>query len=343
MKAVLIQEISAQKPLTELLCLKDVPLPEINEDEILISVKCCAVCHTELDEISGRAQPAYLPMIPGHQIVGKVEKAGARCRIFRQGDWAAAGWIFSSCCCCNYCLNNHENLCPEFKATGKDAWGGYAEYFKIKEQFALKIIPPEEFTPEEIAPLLCAGAIGFRSISLSEIEDGMNIGLFGFGASNHLVLKTLQAIFPKLKVFVFSRSKDERALALKLNAYWCGEIEEEPPELLDRAIDTTPAWTPVISALKNIKPAGKVVVNAIRKEPRFRKELLQISYEEHFWKEKKIQSVANITRKDMQSFLEIAFNKKIKPEFTVYKLEDAAVALQEIIERKIRGAKVLAI
>jgi len=315
------------------------PLPEANE--IVIKVYFCGVCHTEIDEIEGRATPSFFPIIPGHQIVGEVVQLGKFVSKFKVGDRVGAGWIYSACGKCDYCKKGLENLCWDFKATGRDANGGYAEYFKIHEDFAFKI--PENLGSEESAPLFCAGAIGYRSLMLAKPENGQNIGLVGFGASGHIVLKIIRHLLPDSKVFVFSRTDSERYLAKELGAYWTGNFDETPPDSLHFAIDTTPVWKPPISILKYLKPAGRLIINAIRKEEIDKEELMKIDYSTDLWLEKEIKSVANITRKDIEEFLKIASEIQLKPELEVYSFEMANKALMDIKERKIKGAKVLKI
>jgi len=232
-------------------------------------------------------------------------------------------------------------LCKEFKATGQDANGGYAEYMTVKEDFAFPI--PDEFSDVHAAPLLCAGAIGYRSLRLTGIKDGQSLGLTGFGASAHLVLKMVRHKYPKTKVFVFARSEKERIFARELGAVWAGDTGDESPERLDSIIDTTPAWKPVVEALKNLKSSGRLVINAIRKEEKDKDYLLKLDYPLHLWMEKEIKSVANVASRDVSEFLELAAKIPIKPEIQEFSLEEANTALLELKERKIRGAKVLRI
>jgi propanol-preferring alcohol dehydrogenase len=251
MKAWIIKEISDLANNFELLILADIDVPIISDYEILIKVYACAVCHTEIDEIEGRAMPSFLPIIPGHQIVGEVVEVGKFVTKFKVGDRVGAGWIYSACGKCDYCKKGLENLCDDFKATGKDVNGGYAEYFKIHEDFAFFI--PENFTYEESAPLFCAGAIGYRALKLAKLENGQNIGLVCFGASGHIVLKLIKYLYPDSKVLVFSRTEKERNFAKKLGAYWTGDFDEEPPEKINSAIDTTPVWKPLFFNFKILK------------------------------------------------------------------------------------------
>jgi alcohol dehydrogenase, propanol-preferring len=319
----------------------EVPIPIPENDEILVQVSACAVCHTELDEIEGRTPPPRFPIIPGHQVIGKVVLAGASVRRFSAGARVGVAWIHSACGRCKSCLSGNENLCPEFKATGRDANGGYAEYMVVREDFAYGI--PGIFTDLEAAPLLCAGAIGYRSIRLARIEDGGNLGLTGFGASAHLVLKMVRHELPHTNVFVFARDEEERSFALSLGAVWAGDTTEGSPEKLHSIIDTTPVWKPVVEALKNLAPGGRLVINAIRKEDRDKEYLLRLDYPSHLWMEKEIKSVANVTRTDVSKFLDIAASIPIRPEVEEFELADANRALYDLKERRIRGAKVLRI
>jgi propanol-preferring alcohol dehydrogenase len=321
--------------------LENTPDPIPGDHEIIIKVSTCGVCHTELDEIEGRTPPPKLPVIPGHQVVGYVTDKGKNASRFRNGDRVGVAWIYSSCAKCEYCLNDLDNLCPHFKATGRDADGGYAEYMKIQEDFAYLI--PDFFTDEEAAPLFCAGAIGYRSLNLTQIKNGQSLGLTGFGASAHLVLKLCSYIYPDTPIFVFARSEQERSFALDLGATWAGETSEKPPVQLHAIIDTTPVWKPILAALECLKPGGRLVINAIRKEEVDKSQLLSLQYPEHLWMEKEVKSVANVSKKDVSEFLTIAAKAGIKPQIQKYELKEANQALLELKERKIRGAKVLTI
>jgi propanol-preferring alcohol dehydrogenase len=317
----------------------DLPVPIPRENEILIKVSACGVCHTELDEIEGRTPPSKLPIVLGHQIVGRVEKSGKSASKFKTGDRLGVAWIHSSCGQCKFCCEGLENLCADFKATGRDADGGYAEFTTVPEDYAYKI--PDIFSDSEAAPLLCAGAIGYRSLRLANLRDGDNLGLTGFGASGHLVLKMMKHSHPNSKVFVFSRTVEEQRFAKELGAVWAGRAEDLSPEKLHAIIDTTPAWGPVVEAMKNLEHGGRLVINAIRKEEGDKRELLRLDYSRDLWMEKEIKSVANITRRDVEEFLRMAAEIPIRPEVQEYRLEDANTALLELKERKIRGAKVL--
>jgi len=341
MKAMILDNIVDLTKNRTPLRLGELPQPIPEAGEVLIKVSTCGVCHTELDEIEGRTPPPFFPMVLGHQVVGKVVETGKTASTHNTGDRVGVAWIFSSCGECEFCKSADENLCPDFKATGRDAFGGYAEYMTVPEEFAFPI--PNLFSDSEAAPLLCAGAIGYRSLSLTNMEDGQIIGLTGFGASAHLVLMMVKHKFPNSKIYVFARSKKEREFAMQLGAEWAGDTEDESPEKLNSIIDTTPVWKPIIEAMKNLKPGGRLVVNAIRKEEIDKDYLLKMDYPQHLWMEKEIKSVANVARKDVSEFLKLAADIPIKPEFQEYSLEDANKALMELKERKIRGAKVLKI
>ncbi|MBN1987220.1 MAG: alcohol dehydrogenase catalytic domain-containing protein, partial [Prolixibacteraceae bacterium] len=283
--------------------------------------------------------PPEFPVVPGHQVVGIVEESKGKNTEIKVGDRVGVAWIYSACGKCEYCNSGRENLCAGFLATGRDANGGYAEYMTVPENFAYPI--PKIFSNEEAAPLLCAGAIGFRSVALCNLKNGDKIGLTGFGASAHLVLKLIRYQYPATKVYVFARNPNERAFALELGAKWAGDTMEPPPELLDGMIDTTPVWKPVISALEFLKPGGRLVINAIRKEAVDRQVLLNLDYQRHLWMEKEIKSVANVTSTDVKEFIRIAAEMPFKPHIQTYPFEKANEAIMDIKNRKIRGAKVL--
>jgi propanol-preferring alcohol dehydrogenase len=340
MKAMILTRLGALEQNATPLELVNLPNPVPQENEILLKVSACGVCHTELDEIEGRTPPPHLPVVPGHQVVGRVEHATGK-SVFKIGDRVGVAWIYSACGKCKFCLEDHENLCHLFKATGRDVNGGYAEYMPVAEDFAYRI--PDIFSDAEAAPLLCAGAIGYRSLRLAGLKDGQNLGLTGFGASAHLVLKIAKQQYPNSKIFVFARSEKERIFAQELGAAWAGDTEEESPKKLDAIIDTTPVWKPILEALKNLDAGGRLVINAIRKEEVDKASLMQLDYPVHLWLEKEIKSVANVTRRDVSEFLELAAKIPIKAEMQEFSLEEANTALLELKARKIRGAKVLRI
>ena len=341
MKAMVLNQICDLKQTKKPLEFVNFPDPVPGEKEILVQVLVCGICHTELDEIEGRTPPPYFPMVLGHQVIGKVIQIGVNGNKFNIGDRVGIAWIYSACGKCKFCLSDQENLCSEFIATGRDTNGGYAEYMTVPEDFAYPI--PQVFSDSEAAPLLCAGAIGYRSLRLTGLKDGQTLGLTGFGASAHLVMKMVKHKYPHSNVFVFARSEKEQAFARELGAVWAGDTTDETPEKVDAIIDTTPVWKPIVEALKNLTPGGRLVINAIRKEEIDKDCLQTLDYTSHLWLEKEIKSVANVARRDVREFLELAAEIPIKPEYQEFDLEEANNALIELKERKIRGAKVLRI
>lgn len=335
MRAMVMRDISSFDENPEPLELVELARSEPGHGEILIEVSVCGVCHTELDEIEGRTPPSRLPMIPGHEIVGRVASLGGGCSRFDLGERVGVGWIHSSS------GTDEENLDDRFVATGRDEDGGYAEYVVVPENYAYAI--PGVFSDEEAAPLLCAGAVGYRSLRLANIRDGDVLGLTGFGGSGHLVLQMAKHLYPGGKVFVFARNESERAFAVELGADWSGDTCEDPPEQPHAIIDTTPAWKPVLAALKCLRPGGRLVINAIRKETADRHLMSDIRYEDHLWLEKELKSVANVTRRDIEEFLPIAAEIPLRVETMAYPLDKANDALADLRSGQVRGAKVLTI
>lgn len=341
MRAMVLHKVHDLRKERTPLVLEEMPDPAPAEKEILVKISVCGVCRTDLDEIEGRTLPAHFPVIPGHQIVGRVERMGKGASKFKIGDRVGIAWIHSSCGECSFCKSGQENLCEQFRATGRDANGGYAELTTVSEDFAYPI--PEVFSDVEVAPLLCAGAVGYRALRLARLNDGQRLGFMGFGGSAHLVLMTAKHAYPNSKLYVFSRSEGERAFSLELGATWAGAIEQDSPEKLDSIIDTTPVWKVIVESLKNLERGGRLVINAITKEEGDKDYLLKLDYQKHLWLEKEIKSVANVTRQDVREFLPLAAEVPIKPTVQEFRLEDANQALMELKEGKIRGAKVLRI
>jgi len=336
MKAVVLrkpQPIEAS-PLT----VEDISVPEPSERAILLEISACGICRTELDEIEGRLS-TKLPVIPGHQVVGKVKEIGPDVTKYRNGDRLGVAWIYHTCGECYFCRRGLENLCESFVGTGCDVDGGYAEYILVHQDFAYPI--PDIFTDYEAAPLLCGGAIGYRALKLTKMKDGDIIGLFGFGSSAHIQFQLIRYLFPNSKIFVFTRRKGDAAsqLAMEMGADWIGETGESPPERLNCAIDTTPSGEPVREALRNLQKGGRLVMNLIRKEA----PITDLDYSSHLWGERELKSVANITRADVQEFLEIAAKIPIRPEVKRFRLEEANEALLMLKQGKYRGSGVLII
>ncbi len=327
---MVLKEISAieKEPLQMMEVANPVPGP----DEVLVKISACGVCHTELDEIEGRIQP-NLPIILGHQIIGRVEEVGSKITRFKKGDRVGIAWIHSACGECRFCQEGTENLCLEFKGTGCHAPGGYAQYTVISEDFAYFI--PQRFSDAEATPLLCAGAIGYRDLRLSGIQKNQTLGLFGFGASAHIVIQV--ANHWGCEVFVFTRGEEHQKLAKKLGASWAGGPEDKPPKKLNCAIDFTPVGETVPNALRVLEKGGRLVLAVIRK----RNLIPALDYARHLWDEKEIKSVANITRKDLQDFLPLAAEIPIVPEVEEFKLAEANKVLNLLKHGKIQGAAVL--
>ena len=326
-------EPDGQKPLE----LIEMPVPTPAPDQLLIQVSVCGVCHTEIDEIEGRLVPPKYPIVPGHEIVGRVVAVGSEVRKVKPGDRMGVAWIHSSCGRCSFCRRGDENLCDDFRATGLHAHGGYAEYTVVSENFAYPI--PENFSDAEAAPLLCAGVIGYRALRLSGIKSREVLGLYGFGASAHIAIQV--AKHRGCKVFVFTRAgqKDHQDLALKLGADWVGVTGEAPPERLRCAIDFTPVGEPVREALGVLEKGGRVVINAIRKV----NPIPELDYAKYVWHEREIKSVANVARQDAIEFLPLAAQIGIRPEVREFPLEQANDALLLLKQGKMHGAGVLRI
>ena len=276
---------------------------------MLISV--CGVCRTDLDVVDGRISAPRYPVIPGHQVVGCVAEISGTVTSIREGDRVGIAWIHSACGECRWCRAGEENLCPYFRSTGCDADGGYAELLTAPATFVHQI--PRELSDSAAAPLLCAGAIGWRSLRLAQLRDDFPLGLVGFGASAHIVLQLARRKHPDSPIFVFARSARERDFARELGATWAGEFAAEPPELTGAMIDTTPAWRPVVETLAHLAPGGRFVINAIRKNDADRDELLRLDYARDLWMEREIKSVANVTRADVREMLAVAVEIPIRP------------------------------
>lgn len=334
MRAMVLTQLASFEENPDPLELVEMQRPQPAAGEILIRVDACGVCHTELDEIEGRTPPPRLPVIPGHEIVGRVE-AGSKGSRFSAGQRVGVGWIHSSS------GTDDENLSRAFRATGRDVNGGYAEFVVVPERYAYPI--PDIFPDVAAAPLLCAGGVGYRALRLAQLEDGDALGLTGFGGSAHLVLQVARHLYPRSRIYVFARSPGEREFALQLGADWSGDTADEPPERPHAIIDTTPAWRPVLAALQVLRPGGRLVINAIRKEDGDRDLMAGISYEHHLWMEKEIKTVANVTQRDLREFLPVAAAVPLQVEVEVYPLEQANQALRDLRAGHVRGAKVLKI
>jgi propanol-preferring alcohol dehydrogenase len=335
MKAMILDRQSPieEKPLKP----ADLPTPAPNDRQILVEVSVCGACHTDLDEAEGRLKPTKSPIVPGHQVVGKVVDKGKAVTKHKIGDRVGITWLFSSCGECEFCRTGSENLCNRAKWTGKDANGGYAEFMVIGEDFAYPI--PERFSDSQAAPLLCAGVIGYRTLRLADIKDGQKIGLFGFGASAHIVIQLIKYKFPNSPVFVFTKTAKHAELAKNLGAVWTGFSGDKPPEKLNKIMDFTPVGECVRDALGVLERGGRLIINAIRKET----PVPSLDYAEYLWLEKEIKSVANVTRQDAEEFLPLAARIPIAPTIEEFPLGQANEVLCSIKNSKLRAAAVLKI
>ncbi len=315
----------------------DLPIPTPGDNQILVKVSVCGACHTDLDEVEGRLKPPRLPIVPGHQIVGTVADKGQAASRFEMNERVGITWLYWACGKCRFCRAGSENLCDQALWTGKDAHGGYAQYMVISEDFAHRI--PDGFSNSQAAPLLCAGVIGYRAVSLSEITDGQIIGLFGFGASAHIVIQIVRHKFPNSPVSVFTRGPGHKELARDLGAAWTGSPGEQPPERIARAIDFTPVGESVRDALSVMDKGGRLVINAIRKSTA----VPQLDYAKHLWLEKEIKSVANVTRRDAEQFLPLAAQIPIACHVQEFDLEQANEVLMSLKKGEVHGAAVLSV
>lgn len=333
MKAMILdgQASIEERPLR----LADLPTPSPDERQILVKVSVCGACHTDLDEAEGRLMPTKSPIVPGHQVVGRVAEKGKAVTRFEIGDRVGITWLFSSCGQCELCQAGRENLCKQAKWTGKDADGGYAEFTVIGEDYAYPV--PQRFSDAQAAPLLCAGVIGYRTLRLAEIKDGQRIGLFGFGASAHIVIQVIKHRFPNSPVFVFTKTAEHAALARSLGAAWTGLSGEKPPARLEKIMDFTPVGECVRDALAILERGGRLVINAIRKET----PVPPLDYAQYLWLEREIKSVANVTCKDAEEFLPLAAQIPIVPTIEEFPLTDANQVLCSIKHSRLRAAAVL--
>lgn len=314
---------------------QDVPVPAPGPGEVLVRVAVCGVCATELDEAEGRAAPPRLPVTPGHQVVGRVAALGAGVTEHAPGDRVGVAWIHHSG------GGDRENLDAAFRATGRDVDGGYAPFLLARAAYAFPI--PPCFADAEAAPLLCAGAVGYRALQACRLQDGDALGLTGFGSSAHLVMAMARHLYPRSPVHVFARDASARDFARSLGADWCGATDEPAPTPLAAIVDTTPAWRPVVAALANLRPGGRLVVNALRKRDDDRQALLDLDYERHLWLERELRSVANVTAADVRACLALAAAIPLRPLVSVHPLRDGNRVLQSLQRGGLRGAQVLAI
>lgn len=330
MKALILKEPRpiGDKPLA----MAEVAKPTPEAKEIRLEILACGICHTDLHIVEGELPSRKLPVIPGHQIVGVVDAVGKKVTRFRVGDKVGVAWLNFTCGKCRFCLQGKENLCEKAQFTGYDVDGGYAEYTVVSEDFAHPI--PKGFSDLEAAPLLCAGVIGFRALRLSEIEKGGRLGLFGFGASAHIVVQI--AKYWGCHVYIFTRSEEHRKLAELLGADWMGRAEDKPPTKIQSAIVFAPAGKLVLDALQVLEKGGTLALAGIYMSP-----IPEMDYQKYLYYEKTVRSVANSTRKDAEDLLKVAARIPIHTEVQQFTLEEANQALLLLKQGKIQGAGVL--
>lgn len=330
MRAMVLREIAPieEHPLE----LVDRPVPEPEAGEVLVRVRACAICRTDLHVIEGDLPEARLPVVPGHQVVGAVEGLGEACRRFEPGDRVGIAWLRGTCGACRYCQSGQENLCPSSRYTGYHEDGGYAEFAVVREEFAYAI--PDTFSDAEATPLLCAGIIGYRALSRALVPDDGKLALYGFGSSAHVVMQI--ARHRGYEVYVATRGESHRELARRMGAVWVGGSYDEPPDPVDSAIVFAPAGEIVPPALRAIDKGGTVSLAGIHMSP-----VPELTYEEHLFHEKTLQSVEANTRADGRGLLEEAAEIPIRPELTTFALEEANEALVTLAEDGIDGTGVL--
>jgi propanol-preferring alcohol dehydrogenase len=316
---------------TEPLRLEDVPVPEPGSGEVLVRIRACGVCRTDLHVIEGELPARKSPIIPGHQVIGIVERCGGETSLHRPGARIGVAWLHRTCGQCGFCRSERENLCERADFTGYTQNGGFAEYMKVPEAFAYPL--PDIFGDAEAAPLLCAGIIGFRCLRLSGVGRSSALGLYGFGAAAHVAIQV--ARHWGAEVYVCTRHERHRQLALELGAVWAGGAAAEPPCRLDASIVFAPAGELVPPALRALKKGGSLVLGGIHMSdiPSFPYELL--------YHERTIRSVANNTRGDGRDFLKVAAEIPIRPQVQVFDLAEANQALRALKNDAIRGAAVL--
>ena len=312
--------------------LEDLPVPSPGKGEVLLRVEACGVCRTDLHITSGELPPLRQSVTPGHQIVGHIEKLGEGVSDLRIGARVGVSWLGGTDGTCPLCRKHMENLCDRPTFTGYTVNGGYAEYAIARADFCIPL--PEQADAKDVAPLLCAGIIGFRSLRVAEVEPGEHVGLFGFGASAHLAIDVLKHW--GCEAYVATRGVSHQKLARELGARWVGEATEQPPVLLDRAITFAPSGDVVIAALASLRKGGIVAINAIHLD-----RMPQFDYDTLLWGERQLRSVANMTRQDAHDFVKLATEIGIRPRTTLFTLDQVNEALAAVYHDSIDGAAVV--
>lgn len=314
------------------LAIKDLPTPEPGPGEVLLQVEACGVCRTDLHISAGELPPLHPAIIPGHQIVGRIEKLGQGIADLKTGSRVGVSWLGGVDGTCLLCQKGRENLCDRPTFTGYSVNGGYAEYALARADFLVPL--PEATPPVDLAPLLCAGIIGFRSLRVAEVHPGDLVGLFGFGASAHLAIEVLKHW--NCKVFVSTRGAAHQQLARALGADWVGDATERTPVPLDSAVTFAPSGDVVLAALASLRKGGIVAINAIHLD-----RIPQFDYDSLLWGERQLRSVANMTRQDARDFIALVTKIGIRPQTTTFPLEKVNDALLAIAEDRINGAAVV--
>jgi propanol-preferring alcohol dehydrogenase len=331
MKAVILRE--ARRIEESPLEMVEVPKPSPGPGEILIKIRACGICHTDLHTVEGDLPLPKLPLVPGHQIAGVVEGLGQNVARFQVGDEVGVTWLYSTCGGCDFCRRGKENLCENARFTGYSVDGGYAQYTVVPEAFAYPL--PEGFSYEEAAPLLCGGVIGYRALRLSEVKPGERLGLYGFGSSAHITIQV--ARHWGCEVYVFTRSEEHRRHARELGAAWVGGAEDEPPNPIDSGIIFAPAGWLVLEALRVLRKGGTLALAGIHMTP-----IPEMDYN-LIYGERTLRSVSNCTRKDAEELLRLAGEIPIRTDVQLFPLEEANRALQLLKRALIRGTGVLEI
>jgi alcohol dehydrogenase, propanol-preferring len=317
---------------TRPLALEDLPVPEPGPGQVLLKVEACGVCRTDLHITAGELKPLRDAVTPGHQIVSRVEKLGPGVNTMRIGERVGVSWLGGVDGTCSLCLKNWENLCDHPTYTGYSVNGGYAEYAVARADFLTPL--PEEPSATDLAPLLCAGIIGFRSLRVAEVQSGDRVGLFGFGASAHLAIDVLRHW--NCEVYVSTRGVSHQRLARELGAVWVGDATDRPPVQLDSAVTFAPSGDVVVAALASLRKGGIVAINAIHLD-----RIPQFDYDSLLWGERQLRSVANMTREDARDFVALATKIRMRPRTTVFPLEEVNEALLAVFDDKIDGAAVV--
>jgi len=334
MKAMVLEQQTSvsDDPLT----LRDWEMPAPGRGQVRIKVTCCAVCRTDLHIVEGDLKAHRLPVVPGHQIVGTVDAVGEGCERFNVGDRIGAAWLGCTCQSCGFCDGGRENLCYDATFTGWDCDGGYAEYALAHEAFAYELPSENEMAATNIAPLLCAGIIGFRAYRRANVGQGDRLALVGFGSSAHLLMQLLAT--KNHRVFVVTRSEGHQRMAREMGAEWVGDDPAKLPELMDATIMFAPAGPLVPAMLERTERGGVISMAGIHMSP-----IPEMDYQKHLYHERDLRSVMNNTREDGRAWLAEAMGAGVKPQVAMYDLADANQALRDMKQSKIDGTAVLTI